>query len=298
VWAMARWAIVAAAVLLLTAPAAGQQPRPGAVQQQVEAGALVTGQRLFVWVYVRDLMPGQRTTLRVEPTTPFDEVDERCVADGGAYVCDVVSGTSTLSYQFELVAGEPGIWTLTSRLLHSGASDTDSLEVLEGPQAGRFVTVIDGGSCTHGTPVQARLPGDSGFDSICPGRRLPVGSDLDVPRFRAAETFWERDGRRRRGQITGDARLRQHGDGPLRLRLPKPPGCRGSRRVGFNGAGGVRLLGRLLRVRFDRPASVGVKESCDSARVGIRSSTVFVRDLVNDRTVRLSGARDFYTVRR
>lgn len=297
---MLRAALVVSAVLLAAVPAAGQAPSAGSVQQQVEAGALVTGERLHIWIYVRDLMPGQRATLRVEPTTPFAEADDRCAFDGAAYSCDVVSGTSsTLTLRFLLVAGEPGTWTLTSRLLHSGASDTDSLEVLDGPEAGSFVTLIDDGSCTHGTPVRARMPGESGFGSICPGRRLPVGTDVKVSRFRAPLTYWERGGEQRRARITGEARIGQRGGGPLRLRLLRPPGCRGSRRVGFagDGAGGVRLIGRLLRVRLDE-GSVGLKESCDRARVGVRSSTAFVRDLVNDRTVRLSGARDFYSVRR
>jgi hypothetical protein len=41
-----------------------------------------------------------------------------------------------------------------------------------------------------------------------------------------------------------------------------------------------------------------VREHCDRARLGNRSSTVFIDDLVNDRTVRISGERKFYRVRR
>jgi hypothetical protein len=293
--------LVVVAALGMAGPAFGQQPRPGQIQQLVEAGAMLPGQRLPIEVYVRDLQADQEVSVRIEPSEPLERVDPRCAPDGAAYVCNLRAGPlfTTITLRFEFVAGEPGTFTLSSRIVHSGVSDSDAVEVLPPPEAGRTVTLIDEGSCTHGPPLTARAPGAAAFTSICPGATLPVGSRVKLV-GRAPALYWMRGGRMRRARLSnGAVRITQPRGRALLLRLAKPPGCRGHQRIGVfaESTGGMRILGRLVRVSF-KQASVGVREYCDRALVGLRYSTIVIRDLVNDRTVRLSGAREFYRVRR
>ena len=80
---------------------------------------------------------------------------------------------STKTFELEFVAGAPGPFTLTSRIVHSGVSDTDGLEVLPLPLPGRTVALVDEGSCTHGRPLSARMPGASAFTQPAPVGRFP-----------------------------------------------------------------------------------------------------------------------------
>ena len=177
------------------------------------------------------------------------------------------SRSSTAQLQLEFVAGRPGTFTLTSRIVHSGVSDTDTLEVLPLPLPGRTVALVDEGSCTHGRPLSARIPGASAFTSACPGRTLPVGSRVRWSHFRGAEFYWTRRGRMHHAQLggykgaSGMAKVTQPGRGAPRLRLAKPARCRGFESIQANSHAPVelRIDGRLVRVTFKK-GTVVVKE--------------------------------------
>lgn len=182
-------------------------------------------------------------------------------------------------------------------------SDTDGLDVLPPPEAGRTVAGVDEGSCTHGRPLSARVGGASAFSSACPGRTLPVGSRFRWSRLRGAEFYWTRRGRMYHSQLkgyrgaAGVARVTQPGRGTPRLRLAKPARCRGFESIQANAItpGELRIVGRLVRVTF-RKGAVAVKEYCDRAEIVQAGGTVVIRDLVRGRRVRLS--RNKYVVRR
>jgi hypothetical protein len=294
------------ALLLMAAPAVGRgTARAGRIQQQVEAGALLPGQHLFMWILVSELDAGQEVSVRIEPSEPLHAVDPACAPDGAAYLCAVraKSSSSTAQLQLEFVAGAPGRFTLTSRIVHSGVSDTDALDVLPVPEAGRTVAVVDEGSCTHGRPLSARIPGASAFTSACPGLTLAVGSRFKWSRYRGAEFYWTRRGRMHHAQLsgykgaTGVATVTQPGGRTPRLRLTKPARCRGFESIQAisRAPGELRIDGRLVRVTFKKGAVV-VKEYCDRAEVIQVGGTVVIRDLVHGRTVRFSGNK--YVVRR
>jgi hypothetical protein len=280
----------------------GNAPRAGTIQQQVEGGAMLPGQRLPMWIYVRELAAGQEVSVRIEPSEPVRKVDPACAPDGAAYVCALHAGPpgSTITLQLEVVAGAPGSFTLTSRILDSGVSDTDSVEVLPPPMAGRTVALVDGSSCTRGGPVRARSPGAAAFTSICPGRTLPVGTRFETPRPRSPHIYWSRGGRVRTAVLEGNATVTQPGAGALNLRLAKPRGCRGFERVEVGpvgNTGAIHIETRFARVTIKQRSVVGVREYCNRALIGVRG-TVVVRDHVHGRTVRLSAEHQIYVVRR
>ncbi len=280
---------VATLTIRVVAQGGGGGLAAGKIQQQVEAGAMLPGDRLPIWIYVKELSASQEVQVRIEATEPLQRVDPACAPDGATYLCTIRSGArnSTTTLRFDLVAGAPGRYTLTSRIVHSGASDTEVIEVLPPPVAGRSVAVVDVGSCTQGKPVSARLRGETGFKSICPGRTLPVGSQVRVPP-RAPDVHWTRGGRVYSAQIiSGEATLAQPGGGPLEFRLAKPPGCRGFKSISVNTRAPMRIVGRLVTLTFKR-ANLGVREYCDRARIGLSGTTVTIRDHVHGRTTRVT----------
>lgn len=280
----------------------GDAPRAGRVQQQIEGGAMLTGQRLPMWVLVSDLAAGQEVSVRIEPSEPLREVDPACAPNGTAYLCAVRAGPagSTTQLQLKYVAGAPGRFTLTSRIVHSGVSDTDSIDVLPPPIAGRTVALVDGSSCTRGRPVRARIPRASAFTSICPGRTLPVGTRFKTPPPRSPHIYWSRGGRVRTAVLEGNATVTQPGARALKLRLAKPRGCRGFERVEVGpvgNTGAIHIETRFARVTIKQRSVVAVREYCNRALIGVRGAVV-IRDLVHRRTVRLSAEHQIYVVRR
>lgn len=266
---------------------------------------MIPGQHLLMWILVSELDAGQGVSVRVEPSQPLRRVDPACAPDGAAYVCAVRAGArySTASLEFEFVAGTPGRFTLTSSIAHSGVSDTDGFDVLPPPEAGRTVALVDEGSCTHGRPLSARIPGASAFTSACPGRTLPVGSRFRWSRLRGADLYWTRRGRMHHAEVTGYkgasgvAKVTQPRGRAVQLRIAKPRRCRGFESIQAYADARVelRIAGRLVRVTF-KTGAVSVKEYCDRAEIAQSRGTVVIRDLVHGKTVRLSEGK--YVVRR
>ena len=297
---------VATLTIRVTGQAGGQGggvPR-GRIQQQVESGAMLPGQRLPIWVLVSELDAGQQVSVRIEPSGPVRNVDPACVPDGAAYLCAVRAGPrySTTTLRLKFVAATPGTFTLTSRIVHSGVETTDAIIVLAQPKAGRTVAVVDEGSCTHGRWLTARTAGASTFRSVCPGATLPVRSSVRWGHLRWAELYWTRRGSTHHAQVhgyrgqKGQAQITQPRGRAPQLRVPKPGRCRGYKSVQADAHSKVQILGRLVRVTLLSRGSAVVREYCDKALV-FANSPFIVRDLVHGGTVRLSGGRTYVVSR-